>query len=128
MAWLAMAHEQAPVGHWDELRGGVTPIQSDETLETTRPISDPWQRFIDPLNKTSTASEADLNTRMANLQRQVRDNGITYNVYASADQPQRPWSLDLFPLMLGHTEWQQIEAGVVQRMQLLERIMADAGP
>ena len=126
MAWLAMAHEQAPVGHWDELRGGVTPIQSDETLETARPISDPWQRFIDPLNKTSTASEADLNTRMANLQRQVRDNGITYNVYASADQPQRPWSLDLFPLMLGHTEWQQIEAGVVQRMQLLERIMADA--
>jgi uncharacterized circularly permuted ATP-grasp superfamily protein len=66
---------------------------------------------------------------MAHLQRQVRDNGITYNVYAAADQPQRPWSLDLFPLMLGHTDWQQIETGVVQRMQLLERIMADAyGP
>jgi uncharacterized circularly permuted ATP-grasp superfamily protein len=66
---------------------------------------------------------------MAHLQRQVRDNGITYNVYAAADQPQRPWSLDLFPLMLGHADWQQIEAGVVQRMQLLERIMADAyGP
>ncbi len=129
MAWLAMDHEQAPVGHWDELRGGVTPLQSDKPLETTRPISDPWQRFIDLLNKSSTASEADLNARMASLQRQVRDNGITYNVYASADQPQRPWSLDLFPLMLGHTEWQQIEAGVVQRMQLLERIMADAyGP
>ena len=66
---------------------------------------------------------------MANLQRQVRDNGITYNVYAAADQPQRPWSLDLFPLMLDTKDWQQIEAGVMQRMQLLERIMADAyGP
>ncbi len=126
MAWLAMAHEQAPVGHWDELRGGVTPLQPDKTLETARPISAPWQRFIDPLNKTSTASEADLNARMAHLQRQVRDNGVTYNVYAAADQPQRPWSLDLFPLMIGHTEWQQIEAGVMQRMQLLEHIMADA--
>jgi uncharacterized circularly permuted ATP-grasp superfamily protein/uncharacterized alpha-E superfamily protein len=116
---LALAHEAAPVGHWDELRGG----------ETGRSLSAPWQRFIVPLDKSASSLEADLNTRMANLQRQVRDNGITYNVYASADQPQRPWSLDLFPLMLGHSNWQQIEAGVMQRMELLERIMADAyGP
>jgi uncharacterized circularly permuted ATP-grasp superfamily protein/uncharacterized alpha-E superfamily protein len=66
---------------------------------------------------------------MGNLQRQVRDNGITYNVYAAADQPPRPWSLDLFPLMVPQANWQQIQAGVLQRMQLLERIMADAyGP
>jgi len=130
MKWLALQQECAPVGHWDELRGGVTPAKtpgSGETASTTPSISAQWERFIDPLDKASNV--ADLNTRMANLQRQVRDNGITYNVYAAADQPQRPWSLDLFPLMLGHSDWQQIEAGVMQRMQLLERIMADAyGP
>ncbi len=122
---LALEHEAAPTGHWDELRGEV----SNPKADTARAISAPWQRFLAPLDKVPNAREADLNTRMANLQRQVRDNGITYNVYASADQPQRPWSLDLFPLMLGHSDWQQIEAGVMQRMQLLEHIMADAyGP
>ncbi len=119
MTGLALEHEAAPAGHWDELRGGDTP----------HAISAPWQRFMAPLDRTTQALEADLNARMANLQRQVRDNGITYNVYAAADQPQRPWSLDLFPLMLDHKEWQQIAAGVLQRMQLLESIMADAyGP
>ncbi len=131
MKWLALQQERAPVGHWDELRGQVTPspeAQPPSVPTDARPsISGPWQTFMQALDMPGRLS--DLNTRMANLQRQVRDNGITYNVYAAADQPQRPWSLDLFPLMLGPADWHQIEAGVLQRMQLLERIMADAyGP
>jgi uncharacterized circularly permuted ATP-grasp superfamily protein/uncharacterized alpha-E superfamily protein len=129
LTWLSLQQERAPVGHWDELRGEVTPLKTPSSSAEDPAISAPWQRFIDPLDKASKAREAELNNRMTNLQRQVRDNGITYNVYAAADQPQRPWSLDLFPLMLDHRDWQQIEAGVMQRMQLLERIMADAyGP
>jgi uncharacterized circularly permuted ATP-grasp superfamily protein/uncharacterized alpha-E superfamily protein len=59
----------------------------------------------------------------------VRDNGITYNVYASQGGPQRPWALDLFPLILTPDSWQQIEVGVKQRARLLERVMADVyGP
>ena len=128
--WLALQQERAPVGHWDELRGAVTPPVKTPSPPLAAPtLSSLWQRFIDPLDKSAQAREAELNTRMQHLQRQVRDNGITYNVYAAADQPQRPWSLDLFPLMLGHKDWQQIESGVLQRMQLLENIMADAyGP
>ena len=60
------------------------------------------------------------------MARQVRDNGITYNVYANADQPQRPWSLDLLPLIVSSQDWQHIESGVLQRMRLLESIMSDA--
>ena len=72
---------------------------------------------------------SDLNRRTVNLERQVRDNGITYNVYADANGPQRPWSLDLFPLIITPDSWQQIEAGVLQRVKLLDRIMADVyGP
>jgi uncharacterized circularly permuted ATP-grasp superfamily protein/uncharacterized alpha-E superfamily protein len=72
---------------------------------------------------------AALNRRMANLERQVRDNGITYNVYADAHGPQRPWSLDLFPLLIEARAWQRIEAGVLQRVKLLDRILADVyGP
>jgi len=133
LKWLTFDQECAPAGHWDEMRGEFTPsadVQPAVTpAKTDRSISEPWQTFVKPLASETSGLLPDLNARMANLQRQVRDNGITYNVYAAADQPQRPWSLDLFPLMLDHKDWQQIEAGVMQRMQLLERIMADAyGP
>ena len=121
MKWLSLQHVRAPAGHWDELRGNASAAADA--------ISRSWQTFMAPLDNPSGHGQSDLNARMANLQRQVRDNGITYNVYAAADQPQRPWSLDLFPLMLDSTDWQQISAGVLQRMHLLERIMADAyGP
>jgi uncharacterized circularly permuted ATP-grasp superfamily protein/uncharacterized alpha-E superfamily protein len=131
--WLALEQVCAPANHWDEMRGEVAPPDDVETAvapaKTTSPICGPWQTFIKPLASETSGLGPDLNARMANLQRQVRDNGITYNVYSAADQPQRPWSLDLFPLILGHRDWQQIEAGVLQRMQLLERVMADAyGP
>ncbi|PUE07189.1 A circularly permuted ATPgrasp family protein [Limnohabitans sp. T6-5] len=120
MNWLTHQALAAPEGHWDELRG-LTHTQAPATC-----MSAAWQTFIQHLGAEGPDG---LNARMGNLQRQVRDNGITYNVYAAADQPQRPWSLDLFPLMVPEANWQQIEAGVLQRMQLLERIMADAyGP
>lgn len=133
MNWLALEQERAAAGHWDELRGEVAPTADQRILSdsvtATGLLSQAWQSFIHPLSSETTDRRSDLNSRMANLQRQVRDNGVTYNVYASADQPQRPWSLDLFPLLLGHIDWQKIEVGVMQRMQLLERIMADAyGP
>jgi uncharacterized circularly permuted ATP-grasp superfamily protein/uncharacterized alpha-E superfamily protein len=130
MTWMALAQERAPAGHWDELRGAATPPVKTPSPPLAAPTaSGLWQRFFDPLDKSAQTCEAELNARMQHVQRQVRDNGITYNVYAAADQPQRPWSLDLFPLMLGHKDWQQIESGVLQRMQLLENIMADAyGP
>lgn len=125
MTWLAHQALAAPEGHWDELRGLTLP-PTPEGHAPDAQMSRAWQTFIEHLAGEGLQG---LNARMANLQRQVRDNGITYNVYAAADQPQRPWSLDLFPLMVPEANWQQIEAGVLQRMQLLERIMADAyGP
>ena len=85
-----------------------------------------WAQFFENLGLDGFT---DLNHRTTSVQRQIRDNGVTYNVYADADGPQRPWSLDLFPLILTPAEWVQIEAGVLQRMQLLNRVLADVyGP
>ncbi|MEO5670285.1 MAG: circularly permuted type 2 ATP-grasp protein [Ramlibacter sp.] len=85
-----------------------------------------WAPFFQRLGRDGFA---DLNRRTINLERQVRDNGITYNVYADANGPQRPWSLDLFPLIISPQSWQQIETGVLQRVKLLDRIMSDVyGP
>ena len=117
--------QAAPPGVWDELRGGLelTPPEGDPDFV---PLSGPWSEFVQHLGPQGLVG---LNPRVAQLERQVRDNGISYNVYADADRPQRPWSLDLLPLMVDALSWQQIEAGVLQRMRLLEHIMADTyGP
>ena len=85
-----------------------------------------WRQFF---TECETDGLGDLNQRTTNLERQIRDNGVTYNVYADEDGPQRPWSLGLFPLIVSAQSWLQIEAGVTQRTRLLDRVMADVyGP
>jgi uncharacterized circularly permuted ATP-grasp superfamily protein/uncharacterized alpha-E superfamily protein len=118
----ALAASLAPPaasGHFDELRGSA-----DSPARTQ--LCEPWSRFFENVGHEGFA---DLNRRTVNLERQVRDNGITYNVYADANGPQRPWSLDLFPLVVTPDSWARLEAGVLQRVKLLDRIMADVyGP
>jgi uncharacterized circularly permuted ATP-grasp superfamily protein/uncharacterized alpha-E superfamily protein len=89
-------------------------------------MSSPWRQFFEQLGSLGLE---DLDRRTHTLARQVRDNGITYNVYASEGGPQRPWAVDLFPLILTPQSWHQIDQGVQQRARLLERVMADVyGP
>ena len=102
---------------------------ASEAIPTTTEsagLAPEWSRFFNFLGGDGFD---DLNHRSRNLQRQIRDNGVTYNVYADANGPQRPWSLDLFPLILSAQDWAQIETGVRQRARLLEHILADVyGP
>ncbi|MFN4117320.1 circularly permuted type 2 ATP-grasp protein [Acidovorax sp.] len=128
----------AAAGHFDELRGAAAPARTAPTdriagatsapisIANNQGLSRPWADFFEQLGPEGFP---DLDRRMASLQRQVRDNGITYNVYADADGPQRPWSVDLFPLILSQHDWALIERGVLQRARLLDRVMADVyGP
>ena len=103
-------------GHYDELR----------TAQTPSGLNPAWQAFFEHLGHEGFA---DLDHRAASLARQIRDNGVSYNVYADASGPQRPWSLDLFPLIISPQSWQHIEAGVLQRVRVLEQVMGDVyGP
>jgi len=122
----------AASGHFDELRGSTTAPADEATENATHSIAtNPelttvWRQFFDNFSDTGGT---DLNQRSLSLERQIRDNGVTYNVYADEGGPQRPWSLDLFPLLIEPDSWLQIEAGVKQRMRLLEKIMSDVyGP
>ena len=148
----ALAPAAAP-GHFDELRGVAsapatprpTPTPPGTGLHDAAstpppalsaaapaeprdkpPLAASWSRFFDHLGP---GGFTDLPRRAVSLDRQIRDNGVTYNVYADADGPQRPWSLDLFPLIISPESWTQIEAGVLQRVRVLDRVMADVyGP
>ncbi len=117
----------AAAGHFDELQGRVAGASPRPGVATDSEAIKPantgaWTDFFATL-ATDTAS--DMDQRVISLARQVRDNGITYNVYADENGPQRPWALDLFPLLIDPKDWQHIEAGVRQRARLLEHVMAD---
>ncbi len=66
-----------------------------------------------------------LEERHALIQRLIREDGITYNVYGDPAGPSRPWELDTVPLIVPPAEWVALEAGLVQRARLLNAICAD---
>ncbi len=115
--WALSLSVPADEGHRDELRqppsaGG----------EGGGGLSAPWASFFEHIGADGFA---ELNRRSENLQRQIRDNGVTYNVYADASGQERPWALDLFPMIVPPQDWARIEAGVMQRTRLLNAMMAD---
>ena len=61
--------------------------------------------------------------------RLVHEQGITYNVYGDEQGMDRPWQLDPMPLVITPDEWRKLEAGLIQRATLINRILADCyGP
>ena len=66
-----------------------------------------------------------MHQRVEAVERQVHENGVTYNIYADPKGMQRPWELDALPFILPADEWAQIEQAVRQRATLLNRILGD---
>ena len=56
---------------------------------------------------------------------QVREDGVTYNVYAQDGEAVNDWPLELLPFLIDADEWNAIERGVVQRARLLNATLAD---
>lgn len=100
----------------------AAPACFDEMLDASNQPRAHWRTMLDSL--TGEAPDM-MRQRLEAVQRQVRENGITYNVYADAKGLQRPWDLNVLPLILPHDEWADIEAGVIQRATLLNRILGD---
>lgn len=82
----------------------------------------PWSRLYATIR---SASQGAIQEMRGAAERQIRDSGVTYNVYADPKGQDRPWDLDVLPLMIDSQEWAQIEAGIAQRAALLNGILAD---
>jgi uncharacterized circularly permuted ATP-grasp superfamily protein len=56
-----------------------------------------------------------------------RTSGITFTVYGdeAGDGAERTFPLDLVPRIIPHDEWQQLEAGLIQRVTALNRFLDD---
>jgi uncharacterized circularly permuted ATP-grasp superfamily protein/uncharacterized alpha-E superfamily protein len=94
----------------------------DEMFEVSGRVRPHWQALFDAL---AASRPEQIKRRQRYVQNQIFENGITYNVYADPQGAERPWDLDLLPYIISGQEWQQIEAAVIQRATLLNRILAD---
>ncbi|MNQ04973.1 hypothetical protein D3C85_177010 [compost metagenome] len=116
-------------GHYDELRAPTDSsgaVASGAAASGVTRLREPWPRFFELLG---TSGFADLDRRVDVVARQIRENGITYNIYADANGSARPWSLDLLPFVINDADWSAIEQGLCQRATLLNRVLGDVyGP
>jgi uncharacterized circularly permuted ATP-grasp superfamily protein len=67
----------------------------------------------------------ELGRRWERAERRIRENGITYNIYSDPLGANRPWKIDIVPFLIPAEEWRFLEAGIIQRAQLLSRVLED---
>jgi uncharacterized circularly permuted ATP-grasp superfamily protein len=95
----------------------------DELLDDKGLVRPHWQPLIDQL--TGDDARAVARRGLERTRRLIVENGVTYNVYADPQGADRPWALDPVPLLLLADEWREMEAGLAQRVRLLDALLAD---
>ncbi len=94
----------------------------DESLTAEGQLREHWEPLGRTLNKLGAE---EIGLRAENARRIIREHGITYNVYSDPQGMDRPWELDLLPLLISAAEWRTIERGLIQRATLLNLVLAD---
>ena len=116
---LLQLAQSAPEGHYDAFRN------AEGMRLKWRTFFENAVKMLPVGGRTPQALLAELSELQKTLARKIENNGITYNLYSDAVSQPRPWSLDLLPMIIDAPQWQQIERGVAQRAELLNRILAD---
>lgn len=93
----------------------------DEFVDADGQIRPAWSAFA---RKVGSFNSEEVSGRNDLLRRLIEDNGITYNVY-SEEENSREWTMDLFPLIFGETEWNDLERKLQQRAELINEVLAD---
>ena len=81
-----------------------------------------WAQLIEALQSIGSN---ELARRWERAERRIRENGVTYNIYTDPQGVSRPLAIDPIPLLIAPEEWRFIEAGIVQRAELLNLLLED---
>jgi uncharacterized circularly permuted ATP-grasp superfamily protein/uncharacterized alpha-E superfamily protein len=112
----------------EPLIAGYRPLSGvfDEMMDGEGRVRAHWQPFLGML---AAFGSDEINRRFAAADRYLRDSGVFYRVYEDAASIERPWPLSHIPLLIEPGEWRQLQAGLVQRAELLEAVLKDCyGP
>ncbi len=98
------------------------PGTTDEMVGAGGEIRPAWRPLIDRLDQLS---RAEIDAHFARADRYLRDAGVHYRSYGDGGSDTREWPLAHVPLLIEDAEWRTLAAGLVQRAELLERVVAD---
>jgi len=101
------------------------PGVADEMLDARGEIKPVWFNLIARLSRMS---ESELHERFARADRYLRDAGVFYRTYGaqgSQGTGERNWPISHVPVLIDGDEWAAVSRGLVQRADLLERLIAD---
>ncbi|WP_010185943.1 circularly permuted type 2 ATP-grasp protein [Sphingomonas sp. PAMC 26605] len=79
-----------------------------------------WSAMFEEL---AAVAGDDLGQARERVQRHAEDIGTGFRIIGESEE--RPWPLSPVPLLIEAEEWRTIEAGIVQRADLLESVIAD---
>jgi len=94
----------------------------DEMCDANGNVRAHWQYLM---HAFSDLGKFELQGRREEAWRLIRENDVTYNIYGDPAGLARPWKLDLVPLLIESEEWGKIEAGLMQRAELLNLLLLD---
>jgi uncharacterized circularly permuted ATP-grasp superfamily protein/uncharacterized alpha-E superfamily protein len=98
----------------------------DEMMDDNGAVRPHWLPFLSML---AGLGPDEIGRRFTAADHYLRDSGVFYRVYEDASNAERPWPLSHVPLIIDAAEWRVLEAGLIQRAELLETVVADAyGP
>ncbi|MEA2949308.1 MAG: hypothetical protein QOI40_4638, partial [Alphaproteobacteria bacterium] len=110
------------------LLSGYRPLPGifDEMVDRDGRVRAHWRPLLAML---ASLGPKELNRRFTAADRHLHDSGVFYRVYEDPAGGRRPWPLSHVPLLIDAAEWETLKAGLVQRAELLEAVLADAyGP
>ena len=122
--------ERRPLGR-SEARPPAAPLLAnyqpvpgvhDEMVDEAGNPRPAWAFFIDALERLGVD---ELSRRFGRADQYLRDAGVYYRVYDQRGEIEREWPLAHVPLLIAEDEWNGIAAGLVERADLHEAIVAD---
>jgi len=94
----------------------------DEMFASPQSPRPHYRQFCERLSKLSN-KEFDQRRRQAD--QVFLNQGITFTVYGDPQQAERIFPFDLIPRIIPHSEWQQLEQGLRQRIHALNTFLGD---
>ncbi len=103
---------------------GYSPVPDthDELLSASGDVRPGWQ---DVSAFLADLSAVEWDRRWQLGQQAMREQGVTYNVYAGTDADPAAWRLDPVPLIVTGEEWAGLAAALSQRATLLDLVLRD---
>jgi uncharacterized circularly permuted ATP-grasp superfamily protein/uncharacterized alpha-E superfamily protein len=106
-----------------------------DLIDHYRPVDGPYDELVDRgevrahwgtvAGSLGALDPTELAHRIAETRRLLVDDGVTYNASVDGIRTARPWTLDPVPVVLPADEWADLEAGLAERAELLDLVLAD---